>query len=57
MINQIFDKILISYTEPESKNVLWFDPNKREILYYSDGWKSLFALLIETKQDKIDDEL
>lgn len=57
MINQVIDKIVISNFEPIGKNILWFHPESLQFLYYSDGWKSVFEYIEETKQDKIDNNL
>lgn len=37
----IYNKIVVSATEPKEKNVLWYDPSKQDMFWYNDGWTSL----------------
>ena len=37
----IYNKIVVSTTEPKEKNVLWYDPSKQDMFWYNDGWTSL----------------
>lgn len=37
----IYNKIVVSTTEPKEKIVLWYDPSKQDIFWYNDGWTSL----------------
>lgn len=40
----IYDKIVVSTTEPKEKIVLWYDPSKQDIFWYNDGWTSLTVM-------------
>lgn len=37
----IYDKIVVSTTEPKEKMILWYNPRKQDMFWYNDGWTSL----------------